>query len=242
MAGYRLVWFQHLHKAAGTYVIRRAAANGEVFWKENENGNPVRDGKVIPLWDLSSNQLQSFIDECEENGVTFVACEWGGPDFQTLADDPRVTLLTCIRQPIKRLISNFNYDYYWMWTKVKNYKDYMDQGLIHSSPEYYTRMFSRGDANLQKSRENISLFDLVIIAEKNMDSLNTLGWHKESDTTHPTFGNYKRAAILFVKLRWIRLVNYLRKKKFMPSENLKIEEKNKLDLEFYQGLVDKIED
>ena len=31
MAAYRLVWFQHLHKAAGTYIIRRAMANGEKF-------------------------------------------------------------------------------------------------------------------------------------------------------------------------------------------------------------------
>ena len=242
MADYRLVWFQHLHKAAGTYVIRRAMANGETFWPEHKNGNPAKNDEMIPIWDYSPEELTSFIDQCEKENITFVACEWGTPDFETLAKDERVVMVTCLRDPINRFISNFNYDYYWMWTKVDNYKDYMDQGLIHSSPEYYTRMFSGGDANLQKSRENISLFDLVIIAEKNMDLLNTLGWHKESDTTHPTFGDYKRAAILFVKLRWIRLVNYLRKKKFMPSENLKIEEKNKLDLEFYQGLVDKIED
>ena len=38
MGAYRLVWFQHLHKAAGTYVIRRAMANGETFGPEHENG------------------------------------------------------------------------------------------------------------------------------------------------------------------------------------------------------------
>ena len=46
MGAYRLVWFQHLHKAAGTYVIRRAMANGETFWPEHENGNPVDQGAV----------------------------------------------------------------------------------------------------------------------------------------------------------------------------------------------------
>ena len=87
MTDYRLVWFQHLHKAAGTYVIRRAMANGETFWPEHSNGNPRVDGQLVPLWEMSSDQLTSFIDECEKKGVTFVACEWGGPDFQTLAND-----------------------------------------------------------------------------------------------------------------------------------------------------------
>ena len=73
MTDYRLVWFQHLHKAAGTYVIRRAMANGETFWPEHSNGNPRTDGDLISLENMSSKQLTSFIDECEEKGVTFVA-------------------------------------------------------------------------------------------------------------------------------------------------------------------------
>ena len=85
MAAYRLVWFQHLHKAAGTYVIRRAMANGEIFWPSHENGNPLEKNEPIELWKMSSTELISFIDKCVERGVTFVACEWGGPDFAALA-------------------------------------------------------------------------------------------------------------------------------------------------------------
>ena len=211
MASYRLVWFQHLHKAAGTYVIRRAMANGETFWPNHENGNPVRDGEVIPLWDMQPKDLTSFIDECESKGVTFVACEWGGADFETLANDDRVELLTCLRHPIKRLISNYNYDHYWMWTKAKSYQEYLNEGHLHTSSEYYTRVFARGETNLESAKSNIGLFDHVIIAEDGMEPLNDLGWIKESDTTHPTFGDKKRAAILFAKFRWLRLFNYLRK-------------------------------
>ena len=72
MTDYRLVWFQHLHKAAGTYVIRRAMANGETFWPEHSNGNPRNDGELIPLENMSSNQLTSFINECEEKGILFL--------------------------------------------------------------------------------------------------------------------------------------------------------------------------
>ncbi len=236
MAGYRLVWFQHLHKAAGTYVIRRAMANGEAFWPNHENGNPVEEGEVIPLWDMSSDKLSSFIDECEEKGVTFVACEWGGPDYQTLASDERVTLLTCLRHPIKRLVSNYNYDHYWMWTKAKSYEEYLVEGHLHSSPEYYTKIFARGETSLTKAKSNIDMFDHVIIAEDGMEILDELGWKKDSDTTHPTFGDSKRAMILFAKFRWLRLFNYLMKKKFQPSPSLDIEDVNKLDLELYNSL------
>ncbi|MBS72643.1 MAG: hypothetical protein CMA91_00090 [Euryarchaeota archaeon] len=236
MAEYRLVWFQHLHKAAGTYVIRRAAANGEKFWPNHENGNPVNEGKVLPLWDYDETQLISFIDECQEKGVTFVACEWGGPHYETLANDSRVTLLTCLRDPIKRFISNYNYDHYWMWTKAKNYQEYVEEGHLHSSPEYYTKIFARGEVNPELAKSNLSLFDMVIVAEKNMNDLSNLGWEKESDTTHPTFGDKKRAAILFAKLRWFRLFNYIRKVKFQPSESMNIQKLNKSDIELYSSL------
>lgn len=242
MANYRLVWFQHLHKAAGTYVVSRAMANGETFWPDHENGNPVIDGKEHPLWEMSPNELTSFIDECEEKGVTFVACEWGGPDYQTLANDERVILLTCFRHPIKRFISNYNYDLYRMGTKATSYEEYLKEGQLHSAPEYYTKIFARGKLDLELAKSNLDLFDYAIVAEEGMDTLDELGWTKESDTTNATFSNYHRAGMLFLRLRWIRLVNYLRKKKFIPSENLKIEEKNKLDLELYQSLTDKIED
>ena len=235
MASYRLVWFQHLHKAAGTYVIRRAMANGETFWPNHENGNPVRDGEVIPLWDMQSKDLTSFIDQCESKGVTFVACEWGGPDFETLANDERIVLVTCLRHPIKRLVSNYNYDHYLMWTKASSYEGYLEEGHLHSSSEYYTRIFARGDTNLAKAKSNIQLFEHVIIAEDGMPALDELGWTKESDTTHPTFGDKKRAAILFVKFRWIRLLNYLRKIKFQPPKELDIETKNQMDLDLYNS-------
>ena len=123
-----------------------------------------------------------------------------------------------------------------MWTKAKSYQEYINEGHLHSSPEYYTRIFARGDLDLISAKSNIALFDHVIIAEQGMDALNQLGWAKESDTTHPTFGDKKRAAILFAKFRWVRLLNYLRKVKYQPSSELDIEGKNKMDLELYNSL------
>ena len=112
------------------------------------------------------------------------------------------------------VIVNYNYDHYWMWTKAKSYTEYLGEGHLHSSPEYYTRIFARDSLDIDQAKKNLALFDHVIIAEENMDTLEELGWSEESDTTHPTFGDKKRAAILFVKLRWIRLFNYLKNHEF----------------------------
>ena len=244
MEEYRLVWFQHLHKAAGTYVIRRAIANGERLFPNNENGNPCNHNGVIPLWEMSERELTKFIDTCQEMGVTFVATEWGGPDFLTLSKDPRVCLITCVRDPINRFISNFNFDYYWMWSKSVNYEQYLTDKEIYTSPEYYTRIFSRNHDpsvpvtknHFQIAKKNALLFDKIIIAETGMNALDEFGWPVESDTKHPTFGDKWALLFLLKKLRFKRLFQYIRAVKHKPSKNINIEKLNKFDIQFYDFL------
>ena len=212
-------------------------ANGETFWPEHSNGNPRNDGELIPLENMSSEQLTSFIDECEEKGVTFVACEWGGPDFQTLANDERVTLLTCIRHPIKRFISNYNYDYYRMWTKVTSYEEYLKEGHLHSSPEYYTKIFARGKLDLDLAKSNLELFDHVIVAEDGMDTLEEFGWHKEKaiQLIQPLVTSI---VLCYCSESYVGLgcSTISKKKKFLPPEELKINDLHNLDLELYDSL------
>ena len=111
---YRLIWFQHLHKAAGTLIVNMAKANNEVLHNPNNNGNPSDEkGSTMPLWKYDKSRLLDFINDCEDKGVTFVASEFGAPDFKMLAGDSRIKLITCFRDPVKRLVSNYNYDYYY---------------------------------------------------------------------------------------------------------------------------------
>ena len=131
-----------------------------------------------------------------------------------------------------------------MWTNSSNYTQYINEGNLYSSPEYYTRIFSRNHdlakkietSDLELAKKNITLFDNIIIAEAGMDALDDLGWNKESDTTHPTFGSKARAFHLLRKFRLKRLINYLRKVKHMPPEDLAIHDKNKLDISLYNSL------
>ena len=89
---YRLIWFQHVHKAAGTLVVNLAKENGEVLFKNNANGNPLdENGDRLELWNYSAEELTDFLDQCEKDGVTFVATEHGSPDFRLLSEDSRVT-------------------------------------------------------------------------------------------------------------------------------------------------------
>jgi hypothetical protein len=92
------------------------------------------------------------------------------------------------------------------------------------------------EENLRIAQKNLAAFDHVIIAEDGMDALNTLGWSNESDTTHPTFGDKKRALILLAKLRIRRWINYRKGVKHLPPESMDIEGMNRLDMELYSSL------
>mgnify|MGYP001457608754 CR=1 FL=1 len=60
---YRLIWFQHIHKAAGSMIVNQAIANGEKLFSDHRNGNPIsEEGELIPLWDFTDSEISNFID------------------------------------------------------------------------------------------------------------------------------------------------------------------------------------
>tara|TARA_B100000941_G_C28400670_1_gene497895 strand:+ start:479 stop:883 length:405 start_codon:yes stop_codon:yes gene_type:complete len=132
-----------------------------------------------------------------------------------------------------------------MWSKSINYEEYLSEEAIHTSPNYYIRIFSRnhnsihpvGEEHIPIAKENALLFDKIIVAETGMDALDELGWKNESDTKHPTFGD--RWAILFLlkKFRFWRLIQYIMGVKHTPPDRTHIEKLNKFDIEFYDFLI-----
>ena len=131
-----------------------------------------------------------------------------------------------------------------MWSKSTNYEQYLLDKEIYTSPEYYTRIFSRNhnpadpvtEGHFQTAKENILLFDKVIVAETGMDALEDLGWYNESDTKHATFGDRWAMLFLLKKLRLRRLIQYIRGVKHKPSNEARIEKLNKYDIQFYDFL------
>jgi hypothetical protein len=193
------VWFQHFHKAAGTSLVNLALANGEVPWPAHRNGNPLDvDGKELRLWEYSPSQLRDFVDECQRRGVTFVATEWGSPDTQALAIDSRVALMTCLRDPLDRFVSNYYFDLYAGYTRARDLRSFMDsRPRDFVMPDYYCRVLARcnmhpGPVDVDqeaRARAALSRFDCVLLLGRGFDHLHdAFGWKNLS--LHENRGGY----------------------------------------------------
>lgn len=247
---YRLIWFQHLSKAAGTTVIELARQNGEQFYPRHSNANPrSEDGALIRLWDLDSLSLTAFVDECQSRGVTFVATEWGSPLFEVLAGDDRVLLLTSLRDPVERFLSSYYYSYYRGDTSRRTPLSYLGTGWIYSHPNYYTRVFSRqyttdhtvDRSDFECARAQLALFDHHVIVEReNAFSrlAEALGWSHLSIHANPTRLNAWRVLKMLLKGR-IRLLlrRTLHPRRRPPAEVIAhLREQNAWDEQLYRQL------
>lgn len=188
---YRLIWFQHFHKAGGTSITDLAMENDECFWPNHGNGNPRNEnGFELKLWEYSKNELKQFVDSCQEQAVTFVATEWGLPDIDYLYSDSRVTLITCIRDPIERYISNFYYDLYNGYTLARSLYEYeSSRERTITMFNYYCRVLSNHQNHLSKvmsgdfdiARSTLEKFDICIFLEDGFTKLgDALSWKMDS--------------------------------------------------------------
>ena len=250
---YRLIWFQHIHKAAGSLIVNQAIANGEILYPNHKNGNPHSpDGELIPLWDFNQNELKEFVDQCEEDGITFVSTEWGAPMYDILEADSRVSLVTCLRNPFSRLISNFNYDYYYGFTRSKSLSEYLTEELKINLDNFLVRVFSRkfkvhrhelDNSDVLKASTNLRRFNLVLVMERPGDLTKhlceALGWAPHKVDTHGTFGNLRIFISLILKLRFSPAWNYSFKRKIGNTEieRSKFSKSSQLDMAFYNFLT-----
>jgi hypothetical protein len=239
---YHLIWFQHLHKSAGTFIVNMAITNGELLFNKHNNGNPTnQEGDLLPIWEYNKIELLDFINRCEEAGVTFVATEYGSPDFEFLSNDPRITLITCIRDPKKRMISNYNYDYYSGYTDEKSIAEFIEVPNVYTSDNYYVRVFSRTTSiplkkltefDFQMAVKNIGMFDITIkTGHNNLEKklFESFGWDKLSNNNHSTFGDKWRIINLIKRLQFIRLINYIKQKNMVIDESCL---NNRFDLDY----------
>jgi hypothetical protein len=187
---YRLVWFQHFHKAGGTSVVRLAELNGEHLYPHHMNGNPhASNGRLIELWKLDERELTRFVDSCEQKDVTFVSTEWGLPLTEVLRNDRRVTTVTCLREPLQRFISNYYYCLYHGQTAARTLEDYVNSRAgrkgAYTMFNYYCRVLARHDnrpedvdeAVYRKARDVLAGFECCTRLEAGLAPLgDALGW------------------------------------------------------------------
>lgn len=174
---YRLIWFQHFHKAAGTTIVNLARKNGERLYSGNINGSPVDQyGNSLPVWSMNGTRLSDFVDHCQEQGCTFVGPEWGVGDLETLSRDPRVVTVTCVREPYERFVSNYIFDFRLGYTSSKDIEQYVGSKRSFSRFNYYTHMLARigeDDSTISSrdflaAKQALEKFDYVgIVGAKN---------------------------------------------------------------------------
>ncbi|MEM9219985.1 MAG: hypothetical protein AAGD25_37365 [Cyanobacteria bacterium P01_F01_bin.150] len=247
---YRLIWFQHFHKAAGTSIVKLAHANEEVLYPRNHNGNPLdAEGNEIPLWTFSNTELRQFIDECEELGVTFVANEWEAVDFEYLAQDPRVVLITCLRDPLERFVSNFYFDYWSGYTNHSSFQEYLNSDGCFTMFNYYCRILSGHNiqrqpmtlGQFQEAKKALSCFHhIVTLGEKdafqNLQAF--LGWTTALDNQRQNKSNHlnRRVIKLILKGRIDLIWRRFTHRKQLPNSVFLyvFQQENQWDLQLYE--------
>lgn len=194
MTDKKLVWFQHMHKVAGTNIVGMAACSGVRFHDRHNNGNPVftieelstkmvngkplqlrSDGGIeIPYYDYSQEKLDEFIDHEIETEIDFIACEWRYPYQMKHRSD--VFYLTCFRDPWERYVSNFNFDKWLYPSKYDTFEKWSSDiaGKPFANNNYFTRILSgvseyyTGPMTQQHFEEawvNLNKFDCVLIID-----------------------------------------------------------------------------
>jgi hypothetical protein len=172
---YRLIWFQHLHKAAGSSIVSLAQMNGERLYPVHRNGIPIEEvsNRGFRFGKMSDDELSSFVDNCQEMGVSFVASEWSFPDYKLLVNDQRVFCITCLRDPLYRFLSNFYFAWYNGTTDCPTPFAYVNSKSAFTMFNYYCRVFSRlgnekstvSRHEYRKAQHALSQFDSVTILE-----------------------------------------------------------------------------
>ncbi|HJL64526.1 MAG TPA: hypothetical protein QGF70_02960 [Candidatus Thalassarchaeaceae archaeon] len=245
---YRLIWFQHIHKSAGTLVVNLAKENGEVLFKNNANGNPLdENGNRLELWDYNTKKLTEFIDQCEREGVTFVTTEHGSPDFRFLSEDDRVFLMTSLREPISRAVSNYNHAYFAGYTESSSLDGFLSENTFFMSDNFYTRTFAGKErfplvrlnsSDVDDAISVIGLFDLVLKIEQ-VDLVKELSkefdWENTKVDSHPTFGDPWKFWNLLKKRRFNRLLRYFLRLN-APGDFSVLENRYNLDIELLKQI------
>ncbi len=227
---YRLIWFQHFHKAAGSSIVAAAQSNNECFWPAHVNGNPLdANGEQLDLACYSAEQLSRFIKQCQQRGVTFVATEWALPNIDVLKTDLAVKLITVVRDPLTRFVSNFYYDLHNGYTPARSVESYVNtRARTFTMDNYYCRILAKIDnriapiteAEYLLAKANLAKFNIIASLETDIDQIApALGW--SSDIKHENANTLNTRTLLQrIKNRNLEAVYFqLRYRKKSPNHD-----------------------
>ena len=249
----RLIWFQHFHKAGGTSIVNLAKKNGETFFPHSRNGNPFdNSGFPIRIWELSEKEINSFIDYCKAEGISFIATEFGCPSFDAVSKRDDTLSISLLRDPLKRIVSNYEYDIHLGAVPLMSLSTYIRTShLNHARPNYYAYMLSMhagcgfDDAErLRIAKNNLRSVDHVYRLEDGQalpDLCVKLGWqfYPSIANRKPTLAQSAWQAIRmrkpsrFSRRAWLE---YIYRKDDYDAAISEFQSRNHLDEELYKNI------
>lgn len=149
--------FLHLHKAAGTTVVRAAIESGLKLPKNHANGHPTdSEGNRVMLDAMKQEELESFFGKLRDDSVEFLAIEWGFPRIERLDSVPGLQFATVLRDPVDRAISNYRMDmvYQYSGDRVFGFDTYTKEPGIYCADNYYLRFFCDLDHSIEVEQEH----------------------------------------------------------------------------------------
>ena len=170
-----MILYLHMHKCAGTSVVRAAAASGLRLPAQHQNGNLIAaDDRPIKYRGMPSADLAALLDRQSDAGVQFMAMEWDFPRPEQFAGTRALRTFTSLRDPLARAISNFRMD------KVAGhidpavrFGDYINGDALYCSDNYYVKMLCQlwpkdhaTPADLAFAMDVLASFEAVIVIEQ----------------------------------------------------------------------------
>lgn len=179
-----MIIFLHFHKCGGTSIVQSFSKRYKLY-STHKNGNPWnrKENTLVPFWTYGSNRLFRWCQRLEGRKVEFVALEWGFfSGFLGLNYIRCARYFACLRDPLKRLVSNYIFN--GGDQKFGSIEEYQEKDFTwksgplsiatnYNKPNYYVKVLnSLEDPNVfvtlghfENARQILCSFEVIIILD-----------------------------------------------------------------------------
>ena len=171
------IFFLHFHKAAGSAVVAAALRSGFTLPRPHHNGNllDIFQRRDLRYAGLPDTKVQALLARQLAMGVDFIAAEWDFPRLDLVRATAPFRIITVLRDPLRRAISNYRYDLLngFAPAHVDGFGRYFDGKQTYRSDNYYIRTICDLDCitpvtgtHLAQANTFLAALDDVIVIER----------------------------------------------------------------------------
>ena len=170
-----MIIYLHMHKCAGTSVVRAAQNSGLRLPANHRNGNLLDDeDNPVKYRRVAHDEFVALIRRQIDQPVDFMAMEWDFPRWEMFNGLPPLRFFTTLRDPLARAISNFRMDKVAAWIdRDATFADYINGDALYCSDNYYVKILCQlwprdtaTQADLDYALAVLARFEAVIVVEQ----------------------------------------------------------------------------